>query len=82
MKSIKPINSRRINKSESSRITKIPLHIVYGMGVPTGFADYCEALDFAREQSTKPWQNNEEIKVFDSMLGKFIAIYKNGNLIS
>lgn len=73
-------NKRTAINAETNRKCNIPMYIIIQMGYPTVCNDFTMALDKAREISEKPYNHDDEIRIFDTLTGNFTATYKNGRL--
>lgn len=78
---INGLQARIVRSSETGKKMNIPMYLVFGTSYPVACLDFAKAIDVARELSSKVYNENEEIKIFDTMLGKFTGTYVNGKYI-
>lgn len=59
--------------------TKIPAYMVFSMMVsPIACSKYDEAIDAAMRYSQEEFNTKDTFRVFDTIVGKFSAAYRNG----
>lgn len=55
--------------------------MIFSCGIPTVCNDLSQAIDKAKEITRHSYNRDDEAKIFDTYLGKFVGTYKNGKLV-
>ena len=74
-------NSRQAINAQTGRKCRIPMYIIFEVGMPKVCNDFSMALDKAKEITAKFYNKDMEVRIFDTLIGKFVGTYKNGKLV-